>query len=517
MELTRPNPRSPLRVMVVDDDREHREAISLTIEHWGDQVRSYEGAMQAIADLRKGPAPDVILLDLMMPHMDGWEFRLVQKKEPLWANIPIVAMSGVSSAQAAVMDVDAFLEKPIAEQTLQQTLHRVVEAHARQQELARAGEVERLVSLGALLGGISHEINNPLSIVVGSVDLARGYLRRLALSAGHSEAPLLAKSLQALENARGGADRVAAVVRSASLFATADLDHVETVDVHEILESSLQVASNEIRHAAHLVRDLDEVPPVQGNRARLGQVFLNLLLNAVEAIRDSGQRDHIIAVSTKRDERFVLVTVSDTAALLQPLPEATLFDPVGALSETDTRLRFGLAVSRELVQDMGGRIEAQAMAPRGVAYSVWLPIRAAKEPSAPILRSASGSGQGSIMVIDDEPLICEILQAMLSERYDVTTFSSPRAALAALMEREYDAVLCDVMMPDLNGTELFEQAVRARPILRERFVFITGGAFTERAQSFLKDVGRPVLEKPCARAELMATVASIAGTRAALS
>jgi CheY-like chemotaxis protein len=117
--------------------------------------------------------------------------------------------------------------------------------------------------------------------------------------------------------------------------------------------------------------------------------------------------------------------------------------------------------------------------------------------------------RSSVLVIDDEPLLCELLGAMLSEDYDVIAYSAPRAALAALLERDFDAVICDVMMPDLTGMELYDAAVRERPSLNERFVFITGGAFTERARLFLKQTGRPVLRKPCGRAELLEVVAHI--------
>jgi CheY-like chemotaxis protein len=519
MEPWRTRPRRPLRVMVVDDDREHREALSLILEARGDQVQSYDGASQAIVALREGPAPDIILLDLMMPHMDGWEFRLLLKKEPLWASIPIVAMSGVNSPQAAAMDVYAFLEKPISEHKLLQTVDESVEAHARQQELARAGELDRLVSLGALLGGISHEINNPLSIVLGSVEVAHDQLRKLSTTANLSEAPLIAQSLRALDHALEGAERVAAVVRSASLFAAADLEHIEDIDVHEVLESGLQIASNEIRHSALLVRDFRDIPHVRGNRARLGQVFLNLLLNAVGAIRESGERDHVVSVGTEHAGDYVVVTVSDTAAVLQPLPDPAQLDPLSSLNDTGTRLRFGLAVSREVVQDLGGRIEGTSLSPHGAAYRVWLPVwgKAADAQTTPASISNSAEHGRAVAVIDDEPIICELISAMLSGRYEVTTFTSPRAGLSALLQQDFDAILCDVMMPDLNGSELFEQAVRARPALQERFIFITGGAFTEHAQAFLRQARRPVLNKPCSYAELLRVVAGVTGRQSVQS
>jgi CheY-like chemotaxis protein len=376
------------------------------------------------------------------------------------------------------------------------------------QELARAGELQRLLSLGALIGGIAHEINNPLAFVFGSIDLLQRQLVRLTQPAPD---PFdLATAMRALERARAGAERVAAVVRSASMFVSADLECIENVDVHEVLESSIQVASNEIRHGAHLVRSYEDAPRVLANPARLGQVFLNLLLNAVYASREAGGRDHVIRVRTHCEDGWVVVTIADTATTLEAA--RTVFDPVNPLDHGAARLRIGLAVSREVVHGMGGKIEISSEVPRGASFRISLPISTrdsfpAPAPKPPVRMANQGA---TVLVVDDEPLLCELLGTMLADDYAVVAFTSPRAALAALLERDFDVVLCDVMMPELNGTELFDRAVREKPALSERFVFITGGAFTEYARLFLKQTGRPVLRKPCERRELLDVVGRIA-------
>jgi CheY-like chemotaxis protein len=113
------------------------------------------------------------------------------------------------------------------------------------------------------------------------------------------------------------------------------------------------------------------------------------------------------------------------------------------------------------------------------------------------------------MIVDDEPLMCEWVAAALEDDFAVTAFTSPRAALAALQEADFAAILCDVMMPELNGIDLYEEAVRERPMLSERFLFMTGGAFTERARLFLRQTGRPVLRKPCARQDVVDALAQL--------
>jgi signal transduction histidine kinase/CheY-like chemotaxis protein len=424
-------------------------------------------------------------------------------------------MSGLQSPQAAAMDADAFLQKPLDEQALPQTMDRLISTRARQHELARAGELERLVSLGALLGGIAHEINNPLAIALGGIEVARAKLSRLAEKLSTEDAAALAAPLRALDSAHDGAQRVNAVVRSASVFASADLEQIDQIDVREVLESSLQIVSNEIRHAAHIVRELSEVHPVRGNPARLGQVFLNLLLNAIAAIRASGEREHILRVGLHQSGDQVVVSVSDTAACLLEDPNGSLFDPLRTSDRPGSRLRFGLAVSHELVQDMGGRIEGERNLPQGVTYRVWLPVHRAQPGRADASSLPSDPLQSRrVLIIDDEPLMCSLLRTLLCDEYEVTTFTSAREGLADLLQHDYGAILCDMMMPELSGDELFEQAVRVRPALRERFVFITGGAFTRQAQHFLKQAGRPVLAKPCSRTDLLKMLAVVSGAQA---
>ncbi|MEY4513265.1 MAG: hypothetical protein RLZZ450_5387 [Pseudomonadota bacterium] len=494
-----------LTIMVVDDDPRQREAMRQKLESRATRVVCCDGAISALDELRRGTAPDLIVLDLVMPEMDGWQFRAEQKKDPAWAAIPVIAVSGDRSAQPAVMDASAYLSKPVEERVLVDAVDRVVKDLERNRALARASEHERLVSLGALLGGIAHEINNPLAFVFGSIDLLQRQLTAMTRPSAAPDPFSVATALRALDRARQGAERIAAVVRSASMFASADLEVIETVDLHEVLESSVQVASNEIRHGAHLVRSYADVPRVRGNPAKLGQVFLNLLLNAVYAIRNSGGRDHVIRLSTSTEGPYVVVTITDSASVMEPSALACMYEPASAVHGTGTRLHLGLAVSREIVENMEGHIEVELAQPQGATFRVLLPgsSRASFPAPPPKPPTKVYAAREAVLIVDDEPLMCEVLAASLADDFSVTAFTSPRAALAALREHDFEAILCDVMMPELNGMDLYEQAILDRPELGSRFVFITGGAFTERARLFLRQTGRPVVKKPCSRKELL--------------
>jgi CheY-like chemotaxis protein len=510
------------RVMVVDDDPDLCAALAQRLEAEQDDVDCYRCGSEALDALRSGLRPDLIVLDLNMPNMDGWEFRVAQKREPAWADIPVVVISGDDSPQAKAIDAAALLHKPVDDSSFIATLRDVSaqaerrkaerQEAAQRQQFAREEELQRLVSLGALVGGIAHEINNPLAIVFGNLDLLQRQLIDF-LNPHQPAGPFsVASAMRALERVRVGAERVADVVRITSMFASADLEGTESIDVHKLLESAIQVASNEIRHGAHLVRNYSEVPPVRANPARLGQVFLNLLLNAVYAIHDSGGRDHVIRVSTSSDEDSVVITVADSATKLDGSGAAGVFDPAAAAYTRGPRPRFGLAVSRELVQEMGGTITYAPEPQRGAAFQVTLPAseRMSLPPPVPKPPARLAVDRPTVLIIDDEAELCELWGSILEEDYAVTAFTSPRAALAALRENDYDAIVCDVMMPELTGVELYDHATRGRPGLADRFIFITGGAFTERARLFLKQTGRPVLRKPCPPQELLGLVASVA-------
>lgn len=496
-----------LQVMVVDDDRNAREAMGLLLESAGYGVRLCEGAVAALDGLRDAPLPDLIVLDLIMPEMTGWEFRIEQKKQPLWASIPVLAMSGDHSPQAEAVDATAYLGKPAQEVDFLEAVGRLAKQLQDNRALARAGELQRLISLGSLIGGIAHEINNPLAFIDGSLELLQRQLVGLIDPSGPSERLAVASAMRALERAKVGVERIADVVRCVSLFASADQTTDAPLDVHEVLESSLQVAENEVRHSAMVERDYQAMPLAHGNPAKLGQVFLNVILNAVRAIRATSQSEQLISVKTRALPGWLVVTISDTATVLDAAQKA-LFDPLTSVSEARLGLHFGLAVSREIVQAMGGLIEVRSNHPRGASFCIELPSWSSEALAPPATKRllVRPRGRVCIMVVDDDPLMCEVLAAMLASDYEVVAFTSPRAALAAMLEGDAELILCDVMMPDLSGIDLYERLARERPELIDRFIFLTGGAFTERARIFLRRIDRPVIAKPFTRHQLFEVI-----------
>ncbi len=496
-------------LLIVEDEVHVREALVELLGSKGYQVDSYADGRAALEGLREKSAPDLIVLDLMMPDMNGWEFRVEQRRDPAWAAIPVIVLTADSSAQASAMDADGYLKKPVEAQALLDTVERLLRSREQARQQVHSAEVDRMSALGVLAAGLAHEINNPLAFVIGNLELAhkrclhlRGQLTGQALEAAQTLAFLM-------DQAQHGAQRIAAVVRGVSTFARPGMEQEVAMDVQDVLESSLQLVANEIRHQAVLERDYAPVPLVVGNPAKLGQVFLNLLINAVHAIGEGKASQHRIRVSTQlTQEEQVMINVADTGTGIAPELLSRIFDPFFSTKEVGAGMGLGLAISQRLVSSMGGSIKVESAPGQGTTFSVLLPKQAQVEPriappppTAP--KAMPVARRARILVIDDEAMMCDLLRTVLEDDYEVTALSSSRTALEHLLSgASYDLILCDLMMPELTGMDLYAELMRKRPALVNRIVFMTGGAFTARASQFLDHIENPRLMKPFRAGEL---------------
>lgn len=358
----------------------------------------------------------------------------------------------------------------------------------RKQLEARALSMDRLASMGRLAAGIGHEINNPLAFVIENLSLALEELE-------HEPRPDL---VEMLRHAAEGADRIRRVVRELKTFSRSEDETRSAVDVESVIESSINMAFNEIRHRAELVRDFERMPPVIANRSQLGQVFLNLLVNAAQAIPEGRAAANRIGVRTRLVGDRVVAEVSDTGPGITDTDLPHIFEGFFTTKPVGGGTGLGLSISREIVTALGGTIEVETRVGQGSTFKVSLPAVAV---TAPPLRStrvqASTKRRGRILVIDDEPLVGVILRRSLGREHDVTVTSGARHALELLRKGEgFDAIVCDVMMPDITGMEFHEQLERELPALAEKVVFLTGGSFTAHAREFLDRTAQPIVEKP---------------------
>jgi PAS domain S-box-containing protein len=373
---------------------------------------------------------------------------------------------------------------------------RDVTAQVRAQEQLLVSE--RMASIGSLAAAVAHEINNPLAAVTGNLELAaRALIGMLSESPASTN---LSEISEAVGDAHEAADRVRDIVRDLRVFSRTEDDELGPVDVRRSLESSLRIAGNEIRHRAELIVDYGDVPFVHANTSRLGQVFLNLLVNAAQAIPEGHADKNQIHVRTRYDEaaRTVVVEIADTGSGIAPELMRKLFRPFFTTKSATSGTGLGLAICQRIVTSFGGNIGVDSALGEGTVFRV---VLAATEGSArlPAFTPAipCAARRGRILVVDDEPLIGRLATRCLCREHDVSTAATAAAALACIVAGErFDVILCDLMMPTMTGFDLQDALLGVAPEQAECMVFLSGGAFTAEARSRLSRQPHAHLEKP---------------------
>jgi len=363
----------------------------------------------------------------------------------------------------------------------------VIDTTESRQDEAQLLQADRFASVGTLAAGVAHELNNPLTYL----------MTRLEQASRTTDPAVAPHILEAME----AAERVRRLVADLHTFAQAEGDEASTLDVVAVVNVAANLARSEIRHRARLVLSLDAVPAVQGNAGRLSQVFLNLLLNAAHAVEQRRSEDNEILVSTRHVDAEVVVEVSDTGRGMSARQLELLFEP---FSHPRREGGLGLSIARRVVQKLGGRIEAESEVGQGSRFRVWLPLAAEPACAKPVPEQEPGrrssdapAGHGRMLVVDDEPRICIALSRVFSPRFEVVTRESGHAARRLLeQDRNFDVILCDLMMQPGTGSELHGWLAQYAPQLAQRMLFITGGAATQDQREFLKHIGDRKVDKP---------------------
>ena len=502
-------------LLVVEDDADIREALDGLLSMEGFRVTGCSNGREALEWLRAAPKPDLILLDLMMPVMDGWQFRVAQKDDPELAHIPVLALSADSTAKAAAIDAEAYLKKPVDYDTLIDTIDRLLVASEHRELQARLAQTDRLTSLGTLAAGVAHEINNPLAYVLLNLGYVTQELPKLLADqtgAGASEA------LVALDHARNGAERIRDIVRGLKTFSRPENEMRIPLDVTQVLDATLAMVANEVRHRAQLVKDYGHVPEVIANEARLGQVFLNLLLNAIQALPEDRVQANVIRVTVRAPSpERVLVEVNDNGVGIASQVRGRIFEPFFTTKPVGIGTGLGLAICHGIVTSLGGTLNFESEVGKGSTFRVELPAavpaigqaaaasaNAGKEPPPTMSQRPR---EGRVLVVDDEPIVCFSLERLLSKEGEVVALTSAREALGIVTSGErFDVILCDLMLPEMDGPALYEEVRKIDPAQADRMIFVTGGVFTLRARDFLANVPNSRLGKPFDIDSLLALV-----------
>jgi PAS domain S-box-containing protein len=376
---------------------------------------------------------------------------------------------------------------------------------------------ERMSSLGILAAGVAHEINNPLTVVIANLDATLEQCRVIERSA-REVPPYLAEMTETIEDCLAAADRVREIVSNLKVFSRPDEVSRSPVDLRAVVRLSLKLIKNDLRYRATLVTEYGDVPLVLGNEARLGQVVLNLLVNAAQSMPEGQDEQNTITVRTRTHRSgCALLEICDTGPGIPDDVMEHIFEPFFTTKPIGVGTGLGLAICRQIVTGFGGEIAVDSELGKGTRFRVFLPAHAsgledrAERPHA--LEPAAPSGRrGRILLVDDDPEVLGAIARTLSARHDVIPVLRAREALARIAAGDsFDLVISDVMMPEMTGMELYEALEEIAPHHARSMIFLSGGAFTPRARAFITRVDNLCFDKPFDRQSLLTLVDRFVG------
>jgi CheY-like chemotaxis protein len=294
-------------------------------------------------------------------------------------------------------------------------------------------------------------------------------------------------------------------------FARADDETLRPLQLDEVVGVSCRLAAPMVRHRAELVLDLASVPAVLGNRGRLGQVVTNLLVNAAQAVPEGSALTEVVMVSTYASGNDVVLAVEDSGPGVPPALRDKIFEPFFTTKPEGIGTGLGLSLVAEIVAAHQGTIRVSSGARGGARFELSFPAAQGIAVESPPPAAPEAVARARVLLVDDEAMIVRLLTTLLAQSCDVVTANGGAEAVA-LLERDsdFDIVLCDLHMHEVDGIDVHRALQRLRPELVDRFVFTTGGAVTARGREFLDSVEPRVLPKPFRVEELLALIQEIA-------
>jgi PAS domain S-box-containing protein len=363
---------------------------------------------------------------------------------------------------------------------------------------------DRLAALGTMAAGVAHEVNNPLAVIMANLALITQ-----ALDDGNRAPDQPAQVLEGmdvrmvrdiLQDTSSAAERLRRIVADLRSFTQPPDEHHGPADVGRALRRALQSTAHEFRHRARVLLSVGPCPQVEGSELRLGQVFVNLLVNAAHAINPGRAFDNRVEVKAFADAAgWAAIEVRDSGAGIPAEIRPKIFDPFFTTKPPGVGTGLGLSVCHGIVKSLGGEISFDSEIGTGTVFRVRLPPSHRQPAAGTATPRALGAGgaRASILVIDDEPLVRRAIERSLDKEHDVVSAATAGEALERLAHGDrFDLILCDLMMPEMTGMEMAERLRQDQPKQSERLVFLSGGAFTPEAAEFLRSAGTRFIEKP---------------------
>jgi signal transduction histidine kinase len=350
-------------------------------------------------------------------------------------------------------------------------------------------QTEKLAAMGSLLAGVAHELNNPLSVVLGRADLLA---QQLAGSPLQSRAELIAEA----------AERCARIVKNFLALARQRSPERQAVQLNQIIQEAVELVAYPLR-----VDDVEvwlelapSVPVLWADPHQLHQVLVNLITNAHQAMRQA-PRPRRLTLATRAESAAgrVVLRVADTGPGIPAEIQPRIFEPFFTTKPPAQGTGLGLSICQGIIEGHRGSIRVESPPGEGAVFVIELPVEAppVAERAGRAAEARPSVRRGTILVVDDEPEIAAVLAEMLStDGHEVETAANGRIALARLRERTYDLILSDLRMPKLDGAGLYRELERERPELLSRLIFLTGDELGGETTEFLQRTGAQALAKP---------------------
>ncbi len=414
------------RVLFIDDDPIQLMLLTKLGHKIITEIREAKDGLQGLEIWREWK-PDVVVTDIQMPRMNGLEMSLAIKAEDPDAQIIVITsdLSDNSLIEALNIGVDRYISKPVDIQLLADAVRKCLRGRKQIEELQLARQIaalsealqqeknehlalidrleeahnqllqsEKMASIGQLAAGIAHEINNPVGFVNSNIGTLQQYVLQLfkLLSAYEQReeelAPESRSTLGKIKNeidlsylrddipsliseSLDGLDRVRKIVQNLKDFSHIGTSEFQWVNLHDGLESTLSVIWNELKYKAEVIRDYGELPEVECIPSELNQVFMNLLVNAAQAIPEHGS----ITIRTRKHDTWACVEISDTGSGIPPEMLNRIFDPFFTTKPVGKGTGLGLSISHGIIRKHKGRIEVASQPGQGTTFTVRIPIR----------------------------------------------------------------------------------------------------------------------------------------------
>ncbi len=371
-------------------------------------------------------------------------------------------------------------------------------------------QADRMATVGTLAAGVAHEINNPLTYVLLHLQRLRRVLPDLV-----ADPAKRVDTARMLDEAIEGGDRVSAIIRDLLSFSRSSSEHWVPLDVAQVVRSAIKIARTAHGRRVEIeVSGPTDLPQVAADEARLGQVFLNLVVNAVQSFGDEPKDDASIEIVLSHDSDCVGIDVVDNGPGISDENLPLIFNPFFTTKPIGTGTGLGLPISRSIVESLGGTLEiANRPDSGGVRARLRLPAGPARAATPtpvsglPVQPPAEHAEErATVLIVDDEPLVARAVASVLRPLYDARIATGGDVALTMMRELAFDLVLCDLNMPEPDGIDLFRTIIGEQPDYDSRFLFFTGGAQTERTRRFVEENEHRVAAKPLDMDRLLALV-----------